>query len=74
MNKTKEQAEKKVFELQKKYIVKMEEQIIANLTNPKLKGNPLNLSFPLAIGLMAICSDLIDYIYEEKAKGDNNGK
>lgn len=74
MNKTKEQAKQKAFELQKEYIVKMEEQIIANLTNPKLKGNPLNISFSLAIGLMAICSDLIDYIYEEKLRGNEDDK
>ena len=67
-----EQAEQKAFELQKKYIVKMEEHIIASLTNPKLKGNPLILSFPLAAGLMAVCADLIDYIYEEKSRNDED--
>ena len=71
MNKTLEQAEQKAFELQKEYIVKIEDQIIANLTNPKLKGNPLNLSFPLAAGLMAVCRDLLDYIYENKELLEN---
>lgn len=67
-----EKAEQKAFELQLKYIKKMEIHIIDTLTNPKLKGNPLNLSFPLAAGLMAVCSDLLDYIYEDEVKGDED--
>ena len=69
-----EQAEQKAFELQKEYIVKIEEQIISNLTNPNLKGNRLNVTFPLAAGLMAVCEDLINYIYKEKSRDNENDK
>ena len=67
-----EQAEQKAFELQKEYIVKIEEQIISNFTNPKLKGNPLNISFPIACGLMEICKDLINYIYKKESRNNKD--